>query len=69
MSLCHLSIVKIVAFMVFKWNFGDGTATGTNQFATHVLATSGIYSWQVVATVGAVSATNTGSIAISAPAC
>jgi PKD repeat protein len=51
----------------FKWNFGDGSATGTNQFATHVLASPGIYSWQVVATVGGVSATNTGSIAISAP--
>ena len=51
----------------FKWNFGDGSAIDTNQFPTHVLASSGIYSWQVVATVGVVSATNTGSIAVSAP--
>ena len=51
----------------FKWNFGDGSPAGTNQFATHVLASPGIYSWQVVATVGTVSATNAGSIAISAP--
>jgi PKD repeat protein len=51
----------------FKWNFGDGSSAGTNQFATHVLASAGIYSWQVVATVGTVSATNAGNIAISAP--
>ena len=51
----------------FRWNCGDGSATGTNQFATHVLASPGIYSWQVVATVGGASATNTGSIAINAP--
>ena len=51
----------------FKWNFGDGSPTVTNQFATHALASPGDYSWQVVATAGTASATNSGSIAISAP--
>jgi len=49
----------------FKWNFGDGSAFSTNQFAAHTFATPGTYSWQVVATVGAASATNAGSITIT----
>ncbi len=51
----------------FHWNFGDGFAPSTNQFALHTFATPGTYSWQVVATVGTVSATNAGSIAITTP--
>ena len=49
----------------FKWNFGDGSAFSTNQFALHTFATPGTYSWQVVATVGTASATNAGSIIIT----
>jgi len=59
--------VNTAAPVSFKWNFGDGSATGTNQFTTHVFSAPGIYSWTVVANVGTASATNTGSIAISAP--
>jgi hypothetical protein len=53
--------------VTFNWNFGDGSATSTNQFAQHVFAASGLYSWQVVATVGSASATNTGNIVITMP--
>ena len=53
--------------VAFVWNFGDGSTTNTNQFTQHVFAAAGTYSWQVVATVGATSATNTGNIAITAP--
>lgn len=59
--------VNTAAPVSFKWNFGDGSAAGTNQFATHGFATSGVYAWKIIATVGAVSATNTGSISISVP--
>jgi len=53
--------------VTFKWNFGDGSTPSTNQFAQHIFATFGTFSWQVVATVGSASATNTGSILITAP--
>ena len=53
--------------VTFNWNFGDGSAANTNQFAQHTFAAPGIYSWQVVATLGTASAMNTGSITINAP--
>ena len=66
--------------VTFNWNFGDGSAPDTNQFARHVYSglaaagiqaaavSSGAYSWKVVATVGNVSVTNAGGITITAPA-
>ncbi len=51
----------------FTWNFGDGSALATNQFARHTFTAPGTYAWNVVATVGAASATNAGSLVISAP--
>jgi hypothetical protein len=53
--------------VTFNWNFGDGSAGVTNQFAQHAFAVPGIYSWQVVGMVGTASATNAGSIVITAP--
>ena len=53
--------------VTFNWNFGDASGSNTNQFTQHVFAAAGTYSWQVVATVGATSATNSGNIAITAP--
>ncbi len=53
--------------VTFNWDFGDGSPARANQFAQHVFAAPGTYSWQLVATVGAASATNSGSIAINAP--
>ena len=61
------SPVNTTAPVNFNWTFGDGSAASTNQFAQHVFAAPGIYSWKVVATVGAASATGTGSIVINAP--
>ena len=54
--------------VVFQWNFGDGSTPGTEQYAQHIYTTAGSYNWQVIATVGNVSATNSGNIAIAAPA-
>ena len=53
--------------VTFLWDFGDGTAPSTNQFASHAFAMAGTYAWKVVAQVGAASATNTGGITINAP--
>ena len=39
----------------------------SNQFAQHTFAAPGTYSWNVVATVGSVSATNSGNVVINAP--
>jgi PKD repeat protein len=38
-----------------------------NQFPEHIFTAPGNYSWKVVASAGAVSATNTGNIVITAP--
>jgi hypothetical protein len=53
--------------VTFHWDFGDG-AGSTNQFPPHTFAVAGTYFWKVVATLGAASATNAGSIVIVAPA-
>jgi hypothetical protein len=52
----------------FNWSFGDGSTPSTNQYAQHAFAAPGNYTWSVVATVGAVSATNSGGILVNAPA-
>jgi PKD repeat protein len=57
--------VNTTAPISYLWNFGDGTPQNTNQFAPHAFAVPGTYSWKIVAQVGAVSATNTGSITIT----
>ncbi|MEI6192810.1 MAG: PKD domain-containing protein [Verrucomicrobiota bacterium] len=61
------SPVNTMAPVSFKWDFGDGSATSTNQFATHVFAAPGNYSWKAVATAGTASATNSGDLTITAP--
>jgi hypothetical protein len=59
--------VNTVAPVNFNWHFGESSAVSTYQFAQHAFTAPGIYSWQVVATVGAASATNSGSIVVQAP--
>jgi PKD repeat protein/ferredoxin len=54
--------------VTFNWHFGDGSAPDTNQFPQHTFAAPGVYSWNVVATVGTANAVNTGSIVVGAPA-
>ena len=51
----------------FNWDFGDGSAPDTNQFPGHIFSVPGTYSWKVVASVDAVSATNSGNVVITAP--
>ena len=51
----------------YSWNFGDGSAASKNQFPNHIYAAAGTYLWQVMATAGIVSVTNSGFITITAP--
>jgi PKD repeat protein len=51
----------------YQWSFGDGTGADTNQYAQHTFTAAGTYSWQVVASIDAVRATNSGSIVIAEP--
>jgi len=53
--------------VAFNWSFGDGLASDTNQFNQHIFAAPGTYLWQVVATIGVVSTTNTGKIVVNGP--
>jgi PKD repeat protein len=53
--------------VTFVWNFGDGTASGTNQFPQHAYADPGSYNWKVVSTLSSARATNSGSILIGSP--
>lgn len=50
--------------VMFNWNFGDGAAASTNQFATHTYAIPGSYNWSVVATVSSATTTRTGTVVI-----
>ena len=62
------TVINNTNAVTFRWDFGDGSAPGISQDSQHTYTTAGNYNWQVVATVGNVSATNSGIIAIAAPA-
>ncbi len=50
----------------YDWNYGDGSAHGSSQSASHSYGAAGTYSWTMTASSsGAVSCTQTGSIVIS----
>ena len=53
----------------FDWDFGDGSAHATNQFATHAYSTTGSYPWRVISRVtsgaNSASVTNSGVIQIT----
>jgi len=51
----------------YDWNFGDGSAHSTDQYATHTYALPGIYNWTVTSTVSTASSVNSGSIIIGDP--
>lgn len=60
-------LVNIETNVIYDWNFGDGTAHGTNHHTSHAFAAPGNYTWKVVASVQgspAVASTNSGSILI-----
>ncbi len=61
------NVTNNTAGAAFDWNFGDSSAHGTSQYAAHTYAVPGSYSWTIVSTVTAVSATNTGIIVIGNP--
>ncbi len=50
--------------VAYNWNFGDG-ATAATRDATHAYSAAGNYAWRLTASVGAVTSTRTGSVAIS----
>jgi hypothetical protein len=50
----------------FNWDFGDNTAPGRDQYATHVYAAAGAYQWQLVVQAGGLSSTNQGTVEVSA---
>jgi PKD repeat protein len=51
----------------YQWAFGDG-ATSTDASPSHTYTTPGLYAWSVVASIGSVGCTRSGTIAVaSAP--
>jgi PKD repeat protein len=57
-------VTNTAAPVTFVWNFGDGAAADTNQFAQHTYDVPGSYQWRVVASVAGASVTNMGIINI-----
>lgn len=61
------SVTNNAGTVTFDWDFGDGSAHSTDQYAAHAYAVPGTYNWSVTATVSSNSATANGSIAIGSP--
>jgi PKD repeat protein len=61
------TITNQAAAAAFEWDFGDGSARSTNQYASHSFAASGGYIWTVISRVSTVSVTNSGIISIGGP--
>ena len=61
------SVTNSTAAVTFDWNFGDGSAHSTNQYAAHAYALATTYNWSVTATVSNASTTVNGSIVIGNP--
>jgi PKD repeat protein len=61
------TVTNQAAPVTFDWNFGDGTAHGTNQFAAHAYAAPGTFNWKVISSVSTASVTNTGIIQVGNP--
>ena len=59
------SVTNSSAPVSFNWNFGDGSAHSTDQYAAHAYASAGTYHWTVISTLVTATATNSGSIVIS----
>lgn len=49
----------------YDWNYGDGTAHGATQNASHSYGTAGTFSWTLTVTQGGVTCTKTGSVTVS----
>jgi hypothetical protein len=61
------TITNNAAFPAFDWNFGDGSAHSTNQYAAHAYALPGTYNWSVTSTLSTASTTTSGTIVIGNP--
>ena len=61
------TVTNNTAPVTFNWNFGDGSAHSTNQYATHAYTLPGNYNWSVISTVSTASVTNSGAISIGNP--
>jgi len=61
------TVTNNAATVTFNWNFGDGSAPSTNQYAAHAYALPGTYNWSVTATVSTATASANGSIVIGSP--
>jgi hypothetical protein len=53
--------------VTYGWDFGDGSAPGTNRHSTHTYATSGAYQWTFTARASTAQTTVSGSILITSP--
>jgi PKD repeat protein len=53
--------------VTFDWDFGDGSAHSTNQYAAHSYVLPGPYNWSVTSTVSTSSTTTNGTIVIGNP--
>jgi len=51
--------------IAYDWDFGDGSARGTQQNVAHAYAVPGGYTWRLTASADGVSCSQTGSIAIA----
>jgi hypothetical protein len=61
------SVTNHAGTVTFDWNFGDGSAHSTNQYAAHAYTLPGTYNWTVTSTVSTASTTNSGTIVIGNP--
>jgi len=61
------TVTNNTASVTFDWDFGDGSAHSTDQYASHAYAQPGAYNWIVVSTVSTASTTNNGAIVIGNP--
>jgi hypothetical protein len=63
------AVVNLAAPPTFDWDFGDGSAHASSQFATHTYSAPGSYAWKVVSGVSSggssASATNSGTIVVT----
>ena len=62
------TVTNNAAPMTFDWNFGDGSADSTNQYAAHAYALPGTYNWSVTSTLSTATTTANGTIVIGDPA-
>ena len=58
------TVTNNAATVTFDWDFGDGSAHSSNQYATHSYALAGIYNWSVTTTVSGATASASGTITV-----